>query len=360
MKRNKQKKEINVIEKDFSKIAEYFQNKLGCYWWFLNITRLDLALWGLPQKNNLKNSFYNFLKLFLSLIMIFFFRTKKPKFNKSCIFLFEDFILSKELKYKEDYYFKKIRNFFPLSKNIVLGFRIYQDEKNYSIYQLNTKRDIFIIFLKSLYLYAKYLALKNQIFQKTKKYEFWNNYHRKNNFINFYLCNLTLNFFSKNRKIGKKIIYPYEEKPYERALNSVLDKEFKKKIFAYQVNPKDNLGLYMKKFKDLNIPRPKNYLFPGIECAKIFFKNGRYNSINIHRSIIGTSKSKNILPNLKKKYDFLILISHPKEYYLITDWLSRFKEFEKFKFLIRFYPAANLKLFHLIKKKIFFIQKILF
>ena len=29
MKRNKQKKEINVIEKDFSKIAEYFQNKLG-------------------------------------------------------------------------------------------------------------------------------------------------------------------------------------------------------------------------------------------------------------------------------------------------------------------------------------------
>ena len=100
MKRNKQKKEINVIEKDFSKIAEYFQNKLGCYWWFLNITRLDLALWGLPQKNNLKNSFYNFLRLFLSLIMIFFFRTKKPKFNKSCIFLFEDFILSKLLKYK--------------------------------------------------------------------------------------------------------------------------------------------------------------------------------------------------------------------------------------------------------------------
>ena len=113
----------------------------------------------------------------------------------------------------------------------------------------------------------------------------------------------------------------------------------------------------MKKFKDLNIPRPKNYLFPGIECAKIFFKNGRYNSINIHRSIIGTSKSKNILPNLKKKYDFLILISHPKEYYLITDWLSRFKEFEKFKFLIRFYPAANLKLFHLIKKKNFFYSK---
>ncbi len=357
MRANNQKKEIDIIEKDFCKISEYFENKLGFYWWFLSITRLDLALWGLPQKKFFKNSLKYFLRLFLSLITVFFFRYKKPNFDKSYIFLFEDFLLSNKIKFKEDYYFKKIRNFFPLTKNIVLSLKIYNDRKNYSIFQLNTKKDIFKIFLQSIHLFLKYLFLKNKIFKKTKKYDFWNNYQRKNDFINFYLCNLTYNFFKKNLDIGKKIIYPYEEKPYERALNSIRSKKFRKKIFAYQVNPKDNLGLYMKKFKSIDIPRPTNYLFPGIECAKSFLKNGRYNSIDINRSIIGTSKCKNVLNDLKKVYDFLILISHPKEYNLIINWLSRSKYFDELKFLIRFYPAANLKLFDLTKKKNFSYSK---
>ena len=278
MKLIKKKKEINIIEEDFNKISKHFQKKIGFYWWFLNITRLDLALWGLPQKNSFKSSLNNFIKLFLSLIIFFFFKSKKSNFDKSCIFLFEDFILTKKLKHKEDYYFKKIRNFFPYSKNIILGLKIYNDKKNYSIFQLNTKKDILIIFLKSIYLNLKYFLLKDQIFKKTKKYYFWNYYHEKNNFINFFLCNLTYNFFNKNKKIAKKIVYPYEEKPYERALNCVQDKELKKKIYAYQVNPKDNFGLFMKKFKNIDIPRSKNYLFPGPACAKVFLKNGRQNS----------------------------------------------------------------------------------
>ena len=92
MKLIKKKKEINIIEEDFNKISKHFQKKIGFYWWFLNITRLDLALWGLPQKNSFKSSLNNFIKLFLSLIMIFFFKSKKSNFDKSCIFLFEDFI----------------------------------------------------------------------------------------------------------------------------------------------------------------------------------------------------------------------------------------------------------------------------
>ena len=50
----------------------------------------------------------------------------------------------------------------------------------------------------------------------------------------------------------------------------VLTKNLRKKFFAYQVNPKDELGLYLNKFDGLKIPRAKKYLFTGKECARNF------------------------------------------------------------------------------------------
>lgn len=363
MKFSKQKKEASIIEKDFVIISKYFQKRIGIFWWFLNITRIDLSLWGIPKKNSLiheiLNKSINLFKLLSSLIIKFLSRSREISLDKKIILIFEDFKLSKELQYKEDYYFKEIRKFFPSYVNIILGLKIYNDKKNYSILQLSKKIDVLIIFFCSIIIYIKYLLLKNWIFEKAKRYDFWKNYHKKNNFINFFLSSLTYNFFKKNSNVGKKIIYPYEEKPYERAINSIQDKKFKKKIFTYQINPRDHYfgGLYFNKFADIDIPRPEKYLFSGKEYAKNFLKKGRKNSIKLEKSIIGISKSKKKLPDDNKIYDFLILISHPIEYELITSWLLKLKEFKGLKFLIRLYPAANLKLFKLIEKKNFFYSK---
>ena len=356
-----QKKEIALIEKDFVLISKYFQKRFGIFWWFLNITRIDLALWGMPIKESLRNELINksvnCLRLLFSLIVKFLSRFEKINLDKNLILIFEDFKLSKELRYKEDYYFKGIRKHFPNYINIILGLKIYKDKKNYSILQLSKKKDVLIILFRSMFLYIKYLLIKNWIFKKTKRYNFWKNYHKKNSFINFFLSSLIYNFLTKNYNVGKKLIYPYEEKPYERAINSIQDKKFKKKIFAYQVNPKDHLGLYMNNFFGIHIPRSQNYLFPGNELAKNFFKKKRKNSIKIDKSIIGTFKSKKKLISKDKIYDFLVLISHPIEYELISSWLLKLNESRNLKFLIRFYPAANLKSFKLIKEKNFFYSK---
>ena len=226
---------------------------------------------------------------------------KKQNLNNKYIFIFEDFKLSKNLIHKEDYYFKKVKDFFPNYKNIIIGFKIYNDKKNFSILQLTQKKEALKILIISILIYIKFLFLKNQIFKKTNNFIFWKNYHFKNNFINFYLANLTFHYFKQNPNTGEKIFYPYEEKPYERALNAGFDEKLKKKIFAYQVNPKDELGLYLNKFDGLKIPRAKKYLFTGKECARNFLKKGRKNFVDLNKSIIGTSKFQGNKKISKKK-----------------------------------------------------------
>ena len=58
----------NNLLRDFSKISKYFENKIGVFWWFLNMTRLDLALWGTPSKRKFKNILFSYYYLIVSLI----------------------------------------------------------------------------------------------------------------------------------------------------------------------------------------------------------------------------------------------------------------------------------------------------
>ena len=121
----------NNLLRDFSKISKYFENKIGVFWWFLNMTRLDLALWGTPSKRKFKNILFSYYYLIVSLIKKLFTFQKKQNLNNKYIFIFEDFKLSKNLIHKEDYYFKKVKDFFPNYKNIIIGFKIYNDKKNF-------------------------------------------------------------------------------------------------------------------------------------------------------------------------------------------------------------------------------------
>ena len=130
------------------------------------MTRLDLALWGTPSKRKFKNILFSYYYLIVSLIKKLFTFQKKQNLNNKYIFIFEDFKLSKNLIHKEDYYFKKVKDFFPNYKNIIIGFKIYNDKKNFSILQLTQKKEALKILIISILIYIKFLFLKNQIFKK--------------------------------------------------------------------------------------------------------------------------------------------------------------------------------------------------
>ena len=120
--------------------------------------------------------------------------------------------------------------------------------------------------------------------------------------------------FKKIDLESNKIIYPYEEKPYERAINYNKKKFEKKNLYAYLINPRDNLALYFSNFKTLQIPRPEKYLFTGKIIANRFLKLKRKNLISYSNSIVGTPKGQFSLSKFKKKNTFLILIGHPSEF----------------------------------------------
>ena len=103
--------------------------------------------------------------------------------------------------------------------------------------------------------------------------KFWFEYFfLKERLKNLYLNYLLYKFVSKN-KFCNNIIFPYEEKTYERSLISAISNEelnSQIKLYGLCVNPQHNLASFLKKFEGLNIPRSDNYLFCGALYRKYF------------------------------------------------------------------------------------------
>ena len=284
------------IRSDFRILSNFFYKKIGKYWWFLNSSRLDLAPWGIPNEKLFFKDKIIFITSLFKLIFLIIKKliTKNSEFdlkNKN-IFIFEEFKLNIKLKNVEDYYFKDISKKTGIKFiNLIIGTDLQNDIKNISIFKLSNKFDVIVILLKSLWIYFKFHLIKNKAILKTKNKFFWNRYQNKNSFLNFYLVNLTYNYFNKCSKNYNSVIFPYEEKPYERAINiNNTSEENKKKIFAFIINPRDELAIYNENLKFLDIPRTYNYLFPGISVAKKFKKKKRKNSLNLQESIVGSPK----------------------------------------------------------------------
>ncbi len=350
----KKYKNIKSINSDFISISFFFKKYMGKYWWFLNSSRLDLAPMGLPLKENLFNSVYK--KIFSSLNLLYYLFNKIFSKNyqfdlkNKKIFVFEDVKLSIKLDKKEDYYFKDFPKKTKLSFiNIIIGYKKYNDGKNFSLFELLNRKEVFLTLFKCIFVYCKFNILKFVVIQYTINKYFWFNYQKKNNFVNFFLSTLTYKLFKKIDLETNKIIYPYEEKPYERAINYNKKKFEKKNLYAYLINPRDNLALYFSNFKTLQIPRPEKYLFTGKIIANRFLKLKRKNLISYSNSIVGTPKGQFSLSKFKKKNTFLILIGHPSEFDIFFKYLVNKNFKNKINFIFRFPLGVNIKNF---KKKL--------
>jgi hypothetical protein len=343
---------IKSFNSDFILLSKNFTKKIGVQWWFLNSSRIDLAPSAKPIEHNFIYSWLNLLKntanLSYRLVFKIFNIKQNIKIKDNNLFVFEEVKLNLKLKRKEDYYFKNISKLTKIKFiNLIISTKFYYDDKNISIFQISNKFDVFSTLIRSLYIYIKFILIKNSVIKKTKNQKFWINYQNKNSFINFYLVNLTYNYFKNFKLKDKLLIYPYEEKPFERALNYKKKYNEIKKIFAYIINPRDKLALYLNSYSSLHIPRSKKYLFPGRLLAKKFIKKGRKNLINFDTSIVGSPKNQNYKISLKKKNTFLILISHRDEFPIIFDWLQDNFKNSNYKFLFRMYPGTDMKNFEI-------------
>lgn len=337
-------KSLESINRDFFKLSNYFQSIIGKYWWFMNFSRLDLAPLGIPKNENFFEKIKNFafsLLIFIKFFLHTFFIYKKKNLKKhNKIFVFEEIQLNFKLKKKEDYYFKNISKLTKTKfKNLIVGLKIYNDNKNYSIFELFERNEILKIFIKCFLIYFKFLIKKDKLINHTLNIKFWKTYQRKNNFLNFFLTNLVYNFFEKFNFKKNIIIYPYEEKPFERAININVKKNYK--VFAYLINPRDKLALYFKKYKNFNIPRCHKYLFSGKISETRFNKNLRDNLLFKKNPVVGLSKGITKKINFYKSNSFLVLIGHPYEFTIIFN--SLINEFDKLKikFIFRFPPGIN-------------------
>ena len=123
---------------------------------------------------------YSFLIL-LKFFFVSFLLYKKKKFNKKVkIFVFEDIKLNIKLKDKEEYYFKNISKETNIEfKNLIIGLKIYKDNKNFSIFEFFERIEIIRLFCKSVLIYLKYLILKNKIINSSVNKRFWKIYQNK-------------------------------------------------------------------------------------------------------------------------------------------------------------------------------------
>ena len=143
----------------------------------------------------------------------------------------------------------------------------------------------------------------------------------------------------KNKKFRNKIIlYPYEEKSYERAINKI-GNDLNLKIFGYCVNPQDKLASFLKEFKSLNIPRSENYFFSGNGYNKFFLKLKRKNKLPKRLNLLGSDKSKIFnIPVFFKNKNVLLVLSNNKEFYNFMKFINVEPKILEYKFLVREYP----------------------
>ena len=75
----------------------------------------------------------------------------------------------------------------------------------------------------------------------------------------------------------------------------------------------------------------------------------------LNKKIAGSLKSKILETKVNKSKIFLFLMSHLGEYYELADYVSKQKNLQKYKFLIRLYPHSSdrIKILNHIKSKDF-------
>ena len=348
----KYKFRLKDIFSDFIKISDFFYNNLGINWWFLNSSRLDLRQAGdinlnedniyendkiFNYKERLKNQL-NILKFFFNNLFV-----KKIKIKKN-----KSYIVVEQINFKNkntnlvDYYFKDIfiENEIDL---ISIGLDGNKNKVNeIEIVKLCNPIDIIIVYIESLLVNRTYINTKikiNDLDLLTNN--FWRYYFYKkessNNFKRLFLSKLVLRVFKKKQNYNLNIFYPYEEKPFERALNFAFNSSSNSSIFAYYGNPQDHHSFFLRRFKKLNIPRPNNFLCAGV------FQRDQLRKYNYKKRIevIGSYKTEKEIKK-KIKYDFLVFISHEIELETFTNWIKTNEQnYINLKFLVRMYSQLK-------------------
>lgn len=347
--------QIKTIEKEFSIISKIVsKEKIKIYWWFHEISRLDFRPWGgLNTKdylsNNVKISNFSFklLRDFIK-ISIFIFKglfIKKKKFFYKNIFISENVLFTKKIK---DFYFNGIFSKTKSKGRIVASLSKTNKRGSIGLNQLVGFNEKFKILFQSLFVLMKLYNLLRKLVKRKKVSKFWVDYFFiKENLKNLY-TNLVLFNFVSNNIFCKNIIFPYEEKTFERSIISALDfnkQKNKVKVFGICVNPQHNLSSFLKKFEGLNIPRTSRYLYCGPLYRKYFKQLNRKNILSINKKdCLGSLKSKILKTKLSKSKVFLFLMSHLEEYYKLSDYVRKQKNLQKYKFIIRPYPHSSDKI----------------
>ena len=341
---------LKHIFSDFVKISDYFVNYLGTNWWYLNGSRLDLRQAGGInfnkisdlEKNGIKKNYLIILRYHLKNIFFIFSNIIKKKIQlneeKNYILIEEIFNENKNFNIV-DYYFKNIfKN--QKYKVIKIGLGVRKKKNEINLIDLCDFKDIIICYIQAIIINIKYKKLKKKLESINLNHkEFWFYYfeikENVTNFKNLFVSKLVERIFVKNSSEGINLYYPYEEKPFERALNYSNEKKKLNTTYAYYGNPQDHHSLFLRKFKKFNIPRPSVFL-----CSGDFQKKQLTKFHNKEIYIIGSDKSKKkIEKNIK--YDFLVFISHEIELESFTQWVKDYKYNTNIKFLIRIYSQLE-------------------
>ena len=343
--RQKEVKNINLIENSFIRLSLKLKKK-NIYWWYHEISRLDFRPWGGINLENLAEKKRNFfiINFIVDVYKILAVIVKKIN-DKKTVNLEKNIIIKiKEKVYSNNKLDPYFQNIFQNRKikhiNIIIDKSFYSDKNNISVMRISSFCCIvksFILSLKSFLSLSFFIYYQNQDMK-----DFWKNlFFFKVSLFKLFL-NFLLNEVLKNKiNNSHKIIYPYEEKTFERSINN-FSKQFKfKNVFAYCVNPQDKLAYFLKEYSNLDVPRSNKYLFCGKRYQNFFRKLNRKNIIKDELSTIGSFKGKKIDLQYEEKNFFLVLISHPKEIINFFNFLLEEKKLLKFRYLIRDYPHSN-------------------
>ena len=341
-----QKKNLISIENSFSRlIKKSNQNSLNI--WYHNLSRLDFVpLAGLNYKNFYKiNSslsiFYKSLMFDLLKIikfLIFSFHRNKKVIKKNILIYEKIFLNNDKMK---NFYFDGLFNSSIFSEIVISLDSNNQKKKNQiPIYNLVTPFDVIVSLIISIRsLLNIYLLIKKTFRNNKKNKKFWIEFfYMKERIFNIFISNIIFKALNKKLYANKLIIFPYEEKTYERAIAKVGNKLKNDNIYGYILNPRHHLASYDKAWKKLNIPRVSRYLFCGEYYNKIFKNLKRSNRVPSKLNVIGSKKSKLKHSKIINDRKFLFLLSHENELINFFKMIYSNHELLKYKFTIRDYP----------------------
>lgn len=350
--RYKFKYNLKNIFSDFIKISLLFSNNIKDDWWFFNLSRLDLRQAGgidlnknFNVKNNILKKTYILITLNLKILYLtflkIFFKTKKLKDNFLYLFIEQVKFNNVNINLTE-YYFQNLFLKIP-NKTVIIGFELKSKKSNeITLFEIANSLDILKSYSQTLITLFKYRKVKKKIrYLKLKEFKFWFNFlkikEQDTNFKSIFLSKLLITVLEKYPENKIKIIYPYEEKPFERALCILSKKNKNFLVFAYYGNLQDHHSFFLRKLSTLNIPRSLNFLCAGNYQKEQIIK---FNS-NKNIYIIGSNKYKK---ELKKNlhYDFLVFISHKIELNSFKKWVQeQYFKSKNIKFLIRLYSQLT-------------------